>query len=104
MRRPTVPNKAPTVISASVALARLSVYANGESVLDHKNPNIPIFIFLSSTTAAEGREDARLLEGEKVSSVDLKSILFMGLVLSFLSKPAAAECIPQKSHSSVSQT
>lgn len=59
MRRHTVPNKAHTVILASVALAGLTVYANGESAQDHKNPNIPIFISLSSTTAAEGREDAK---------------------------------------------
>lgn len=46
MRHRAVLNKGPTVIPASVALARLSVYANGKSMQDHRNPNIPIFIFL----------------------------------------------------------
>lgn len=36
--------------------------------------------------------------------VDSKSILFMGLGLSFISELAAAERISQKFHSSVSQT
>lgn len=65
MRHRAVLNKGPTVIPASVALARLSVYANGKSMQDHRNPNIPIFIFLPSTTAAEGREDAGPSEAEK---------------------------------------
>lgn len=85
------------MVSASVALARLTVYANGESAQDYKNPNIPILISPSSTTAAEGREDARPSEEEK-------SILFMGLVLSFVSELAAAERISQKFHSSGLQT
>lgn len=45
-----------------------------------------------------------LKKGKKFASGDSKSILFMGLVLSFLSELAAVECIPQKFHSSVSQT
>lgn len=65
MRRRAVLNKGPTVIPASVALAGLSVYANGKSVRDHRNPNIPIFISLPSTTAAEGREDAGPSEAEQ---------------------------------------
>lgn len=65
MRHHVVLNKGPTVIPASVALAGLSVYANGESVRDHRNPNIPIFISLPSTTAAEGGEDAGPSEAEK---------------------------------------
>lgn len=65
MRHRAVLNKGPTVIPASVALAGLSVYANGKSVRDHRNPNIPIFISLPSTTAAEGREDAGPSEAEE---------------------------------------
>lgn len=47
MRQHNVPNKAPTVISASVALAGLTVYANGESVQDHiksKHSNFHFFV------------------------------------------------------------
>ncbi len=65
MRRHALTNKDPTVISASVALAWLMVYANRKSVKDHRNPNSLTFLIIIPhwTTKAEKDEEDRKLSG-----------------------------------------
>lgn len=82
MRCPTLTNKDPTVILASVALARLMVYANHKSVKDHRNPKqSDIFDYQSMLDNKEGHEGQRTQAPLKIKkNVSFKNIKLIHLL------------------------
>lgn len=103
MRRRTVPSKGPAVIPGAVSLAGLSAAANGKSGITKIQTSRLSFLRRQPQQRRAGGTPG-LHRWKTFASLDFQSILFMGLVLGFLSELAGTERISQKFHSSVSQT